>query len=421
MQEIETLIVNGVKFRLKDTESRREGLTEGSYVFGRTSTAGLMGYFFTKIDPASKKIVLSETQRVPVIGACGEEDKVAGITPDYRVGEKFSLVNGSHYDLCGTIGAVDGNIITYNEESLGFDTISELSALDYDDYTFAVPGQPNVGVIQVAKEAYAFGVDNKATGIGAYVEGRGNRGIGNYCHVEGRDNLAHYGAHAEGRENEALGIYSHTEGQKNKATGLTSHGEGYQTKAEGVYSHSEGSYTKATGEVSHAEGYSCTASGKRSHAEGSGSRAEGEISHAEGNSCRASGLYSHAQGCNSTASGSVAHAEGQNNQAAGECAHAQGKQTQAKGHWSHAEGYGTVAEGNYSHVQGRFNIADQENKYAHIIGNGTGETNRSNAATIDWNGNLWLAGGLILISPNGEKYCITVSDDGILMTAKSNL
>lgn len=61
---------------------------------------------------------------------------------------------------------------------------------------------------------------------------------------------------------------------------------------------------------------------------------------------------------------------------------------------SHSEGFHTVAVGNYSHVQGRYNELDIEKKYAHIIGNGTYDGNRSNAHTVDWEGNAWYAGGI---------------------------
>lgn len=46
---------------------------------------------------------------------------------------------------------------------------------------------------------------------------------------------------------------------------------------------------------------------------------------------------------------------------------------------------------NLSRNQGRYNEIDTEGKYAHIIGNGTDDNNRSNAHTIDWKGNAWYA------------------------------
>lgn len=56
---------------------------------------------------------------------------------------------------------------------------------------------------------------------------------------------------------------------------------------------------------------------------------------------------------------------------------------------------------------------DNSNTYAHIVGNGTSDTARSNAHTLDWSGNAWYAGSvegtaLILKSPNGTRFNITV-------------
>lgn len=59
---------------------------------------------------------------------------------------------------------------------------------------------------------------------------------------------------------------------------------------------------------------------------------------------------------------------------------------------SSAEGLETVAAGDYSHVQGKYNEIDAEGKYAHIVGNGTDDWSRSNAHTVDWEGNAWYAG-----------------------------
>lgn len=56
------------------------------------------------------------------------------------------------------------------------------------------------------------------------------------------------------------------------------------------------------------------------------------------------------------------------------------------------EGTGTISLGDNQHVQGRYNVADSQ--YAHIVGNGDDETNRSNAHTLDWNGNTWFAGDI---------------------------
>ena len=134
----------------------------------------------------------------------------------------------------------------------------------------------------------------------------------------------------------------------------------------------------------------------------------GDCSHAEGSDTTASGLYSHAEGKNTTAS----H----------DCSHAEGSDTTASGWYSHAEGYYTKASGRYSHVQGKYNIDDLNEKYAHIVGNGISDTARSNAHTLDWEGNAWYAGtveGTAMIvkssTPSStKKFKITVDDTGTI-------
>lgn len=66
----------------------------------------------------------------------------------------------------------------------------------------------------------------------------------------------------------------------------------------------------------------------------------------------------------------------------------------AKGAYSHVEGKGTISTRDCSHVQGQYNIEDRDYNYLHIIGNGTGSepSKRSNAHTVDWDGNAWYAG-----------------------------
>ena len=81
-------------------------------------------------------------------------------------------------------------------------------------------------------------------------------------------------------------------------------------------------------------------------------------------------------------------------EASGDCSHAEGNSTQASGDCSHAEGNNTKASSKYQHVQGKYNIEDNDNKYAHIVGNGAGDAKRSNAHTLDWQGNAWYSGKL---------------------------
>ena len=137
-----------------------------------------------------------------------------------------------------------------------------------------------------------------------------------------------------------------------------------------------------------------TTIGAQSVALGSNTTASGDYSHAEGAGATASGYVSHAEGEETTASDYCSHAEGYGTTASGQASHAEGESTTVSGYASHAEGTGTIASSDYQHVQGQYNIEDTTNTYAHIVGNGTADNTRSNAHTLDWNGNGWYAGKL---------------------------
>lgn len=142
-------------------------------------------------------------------------------------------------------------------------------------------------------------------------------------------------------------------------------------------------------------------------------------------------IYAHAEGAeNGISNSNYAHAEGDFNSILySEKSHAEGESSKIfDSKWAHAGGYGcyimshadcgfahgagakvtggvaaafgssTLAAGRNQFVAGKGNIEDSEDKYALIIGNGTevprGQTSfeASNALTLDWEGNLWVAG-----------------------------
>lgn len=156
-----------------------------------------------------------------------------------------------------------------------------------------------------------------------------------------------------------------------------------------------GDRTKATGENSHAEGSQC--------------EALSDCTHAEGFQAIARGLYSHAEGVQTRANGVISHAEGDG--------------AWASGYASHAEGCGTKASGEYQHVQGKHNVVDEVNKFADIVGNGANSLNKSNAYALDWNGNLYLKGGVYVNcnadSTGGTKLSLDV--DSIMNAIKDQL
>ena len=133
----------------------------------------------------------------------------------------------------------------------------------------------------------------------------------------------------------------------------------------------------------------------------------GDCSTALGATTVASGRNSHAIGLSTKALGHNSHAEGTQSQSVGVASHAEGFSTKANGLGSHSEGSGTIASSEHQHVQGRYNIEDTENKYAHIVGNGT-SSNRTNAHTLDWDGNAWYKGNVSIDGiPTNDKDLVT--------------
>lgn len=172
-----------------------------------------------------------------------------------------------------------------------------------------------------------------------------------------------------------IGKNSISIGSSTKVTGIDSQAFGYDTLASSDAAHAEGYETTASGLAAHAEGYGTTASKRTAHAEGFGTTASEADSHAEGNGTTSSGSAAHAEGFTATASGD----------------------------YSHAEGNSTIAKNKSQHVFGEFNIEDpstasfmQRGNYVEIVGNGTSNSAKSNARTLDWNGNEILAGKLTI-------------------------
>lgn len=255
----------------------------------------------------------------------------------------------------------------------------------------------------VGDGSFAFGEAVTASGELSHAEGSGTVASGEQSHTEGGGTTASgLDSHAEGLVTVASGDFSHAEGLNTTASGDQSHTEGFDTQASGVGSHAEGNSTIASGLHAHAEGTGTEASGDNSHTEGGGATASGKYSHAEGSGTESQGEASHAEGGGTVSSGMNAHAEGLIANATGDFSHAEGMGTIATGANSHAEGAFTSATRKSQHVFGEFNVADDGGDvptdygdYIEIVGNGN-NSRRSNARTLDWEGNEWLAGSLIL-------------------------
>ena len=239
------------------------------------------------------------------------------------------------------------------------------------------------------------------------------------------------------------------------------------TTATDRFAHAEGSGTTASGYSSHAEGGSTTASGHFSHAEGSGTTASGYSSHAEGDSTTASGGHSHAEGYVSEASGDNAHAEGDHTVANRRGMHAEGKynlydsakyvdvvSSDIEDIWRNAyaaseytfdadTGYYTLvnaepksevviglyyanSKGNVTSLKKPISLisgtshnverhvstlgVSAKGKYVRVVGNGDSSA-RSNAYTLDWDGNAWYAGD-VFVGGNGQDEGVKLLKSG---------
>ena len=182
----------------------------------------------------------------------------------------------------------------------------------------------------------------------------------------------------------------------NIAVGQWSIAEGSGTVAKGRASHAEGAMTQALNDGCHTEGYQTKATGYWSHAEGELTVVSSYASHAEGSYCTLpDGTKRYG-----TAAGYASHIEGGGCHATGSCSHAEGLATTVSGAQSHAEGRYTIAAGGAQHVEGIANIEDADGTYIHIAGNGAWDA-RSNAHTLDWDGNAWFSGDVYVGSTSG--------------------
>lgn len=258
--------------------------------------------------------------------------------------------------------------------------------------------------------------------------------------------------------NLAAGLYSHAEGYSTLAGGEKSHAEGSSTRAYGVSSHAEGSGTIAYGSDAHSEGTNTKAGGEASHAEGYNTKTATEFGFLmtnyevvdfdedeQGNhlcevritlsdltdfkrnatlifdtdsdldTVQASSISIDypkkairmaGQGSDATIMNNVVFEDlsrrfiymlnqpsiGPVPRNGAPYAHAEGYETQALGEASHAGGLGTIASAEAQTAIGKYNAEDADALF--IVGNGTDYGHRSNAFTVDKDGNVKVSGSL---------------------------
>jgi hypothetical protein len=361
--------------------------TAGTMAMGVASMAGAKGYYWHTIDFTNKTITLSTTRKAKT-----NSSATAPTNIDWVVGDYISIRNKDRgYGYCSKITKVSGNVITV--DSLPFTEDLYTAILGYISYDapydrtiYAVYQEKYLnqskikrwkcrgGAVDLGFGAFAVGMQNGATGIFSEVSGRGNLAAGDYSRAGGRVTIA-------------SGEASDAQGQRTKALGYAAH-------AEGTADSSTDEWVIASGDGAHAENYAC--------------HAIGDYSHSQGHRTRALGTQSFTSGLGTVAVNATETVLGQYNiptvQAAGH------EDRVYKGEWDPSTEY---REHECVQYQGVFYLCNKSNiginprtstgswvKFSGktpslnllTIGNGSDDSNRSNAVTIDVNGNAWFAG-----------------------------
>lgn len=330
------------------------------------------------------------------------------------------------------IGLVDGSILkdrfkisSIYETNIWSDvpdaTQIGLSKLTDEDITISwsdikyigVSNKPYGDIAIGGAYAHAEGHNTLAIGENAHAEGKDTVASGDYSHAGGLSTIASEKAQTaigqyNAEDTDALFIVGNGTSYTDKKNAFTVNKDGTATLAmvgENDNNVATVGYVKANGSVgekyinesgevkgeifnnyenntadglnSHAEGRNTTAGGNESHAEGSFTKAYGASSHAEGESTYADGLYSHAEGCYTHAYGVSSHAEGW--------------KTYANAQYAHAGGYYTIADQESQTAIGKYNDNTTATSALFVVGNGTSDTDRKNAFTVNKDGSATLA------------------------------
>ena len=397
--------------------------------------------FIDSISQDEMGVITVTKKNVGKASTAGTADQLASLTVTLTgdVTGTQTIENGNNVSIVTdlsetgvTAGAygTDGKTLTYGDTftvpNFSVDTEGRLTAAANKTFTLPAPVDINGKMDKV-----------NPTGTGSFSLNRlADSEIGDYSFTEGHNTIASgYASHTEGKETVASGYTSHAEGEKTVASGMSSHAEGCSTFAIGIESHAEGHNAVSYDHYSHAEGYgiitNITITGGASATTYTLASSNNQIK--IGQVIEYNGTFSKITAYDSSvpsitvlatlstealssasariyqlaASGYASHAEGYLTIASGRRSHAEGRETTASGNNSHAEGWNTIASSENQHVQGKHNIEDANKTYSHIVGNGTSDSARSNAHTLDWSGNAWFAGDVYVGSTSG-----TNKDDG---------
>lgn len=219
------------------------------------------------------------------------------------------------------------------------------------------------------------------------------------------------------------GANSTVQGLDTTASGTNSHAEGYGSNASGYHTHAEGYYTLTNGHGSHAEGWKTTATGNYSHAAGNqtisnqyGMYVFGEFNQAFDafaeqiisgfdNFKPTSKYYCADDYTFNTSTGlyTLINPVLQSGVTVGKyCVTSSSNLDNLT--YMYKIISTTDTTNNYN-IQ-RYSVyykSTNRGDYVHIVGNGTSDAVRSNAHTLDWEGNAWYSGDVYIGSTSGTN------------------
>ena len=221
-------------------------LSESATGLGKDNVVGLLGYYFSEVNFENNTVTLSTEQGKAV----APEDLT------WTVGDVVSIVNGTKYEDCATITAINGNVLTL--DNIPFDELVKESNPAFDDWSIYLVKKPEKGVVDLGRGAVAIGVGNKANNYCAAAIGKDNKVTAQYGMAFGRLNQVDaYAGFASGRGNivHPNAKYARASGLMNEASGENSVAEGHECKAKARGARAAGYKTVAGGEFSETAGW----------------------------------------------------------------------------------------------------------------------------------------------------------------------
>ncbi len=404
---------DSVRIYIDDSDSK---ISKGGFAVGSFDRNKSSGNNFFDISPGGAPIIDPGEERIlwyPMKNAflagrvlvedpadVGENSMAMGY--ETKASGNYSQAFGYQSEALGTYSTAIGNrAIAESINSFAFG--EDAHAINVESYAIGR------GAIAEGFRSFAFG----SAGIdSAGVETDVTKALGDYSFALGQGSVAEgLGSISMGLANSTTGNYSLAFGYKSEASGIAAIALGYEAVASFDFATSLGIRTVASGSGSTAIGLGTKASGDASAALGSGSESEGHSSFATGLSSHAIGNYSTAMGDHAISKGHNSTSIGTHANSSGDYSTAFGLATGARGRYSTAMGVNTVALSGFETAIGRFNTiytpADSTGWSASdrlfVIGNGTSESNRSDAFTVFKNGNIRTQGSIISEALNGFR------------------